>query len=188
MAADYDDDGDVDLFVANDSNPNFLYRNRGDGRFESVGLLAGVAVTRQLLEGINYQEIAREANRGEGRLPRLIGFDPNIADKYDGGTRVRGDVRVSEDGRLIAEDEDLDDKLNGTSNRAYDLVAIGAHGLGQQALSQLGSVVARAVRDIEKDVLLVRSDRSLTGGRIMVCIDGSSYSYRGMQVALDMAR
>jgi hypothetical protein len=44
VATDYDADGHVDLFVANDSNPNFLYRNRGDGRFESVGLLSGVAV------------------------------------------------------------------------------------------------------------------------------------------------
>ena len=33
----YDDDGGVDLFVANDSNPNFLYHNLGKGRFESVG-------------------------------------------------------------------------------------------------------------------------------------------------------
>ena len=44
VATDVDDDGWVDLFVANDSNPNFLYRNTGDGRFESIGLLAGVAV------------------------------------------------------------------------------------------------------------------------------------------------
>ena len=44
VATDYDDDGFVDLFVANDSNPNFLYRNLGNGRFESVGLVAGVAV------------------------------------------------------------------------------------------------------------------------------------------------
>jgi hypothetical protein len=44
VSTDYDDDGWPDLFVANDSNPNFLYRNRGDGSFESVGLLAGVAV------------------------------------------------------------------------------------------------------------------------------------------------
>ena len=42
---------------------------------------AGVPLTRQLLEGINYEEIIREANRGQGRLPSLIGFDPNIADK-----------------------------------------------------------------------------------------------------------
>src|SRR5687768_11961594 len=107
---------------------------------------AGITLTRQLLEGINYEEIVREANRGAGRLPSLIGFDPNIADKYDGGSRVRGDVRVNEQGRLVAEDEDLDEKLAGTSSRQYDLVAIGAHGLGQQVLSQLGGVVVRAVR------------------------------------------
>ena len=47
VATDYDDDSFVDLFVANDSNPNFLYRNLGTGRFESVGLLAGVAVNDQ---------------------------------------------------------------------------------------------------------------------------------------------
>ncbi len=44
VATDYDDDGAVDLFVANDSTPNFLYRNAGGGRFESEGLLAGVAI------------------------------------------------------------------------------------------------------------------------------------------------
>ena len=47
LTTDYDDDGDVDVFVANDSNPNFLYRNRGDGRFESVGLLSGVGVNAE---------------------------------------------------------------------------------------------------------------------------------------------
>jgi hypothetical protein len=47
VATDYDDDGFPDLFVANDSNPNFLYRNRGDGRFESVGLASGVAVNAE---------------------------------------------------------------------------------------------------------------------------------------------
>jgi enediyne biosynthesis protein E4 len=47
VATDYDDDGFVDLFVANDSNPNFLYRNLGTGRFESTGLAAGVAVNRE---------------------------------------------------------------------------------------------------------------------------------------------
>ena len=47
VATDVDDDGRVDLFVANDSNPNFLYRNAGNGRFESVGLLAGVAVNAE---------------------------------------------------------------------------------------------------------------------------------------------
>src|SRR5262252_2016084 len=55
---------------------------------------AGVDLTRQLLEGINYEEIVREVNRGEGRLPGLIGFDPNRAKGYDGGEKTRGDVRL----------------------------------------------------------------------------------------------
>jgi enediyne biosynthesis protein E4 len=41
---DYDDDGLPDLFVANDTTPNFLYHNEGGGVFKEVGLPAGVAV------------------------------------------------------------------------------------------------------------------------------------------------
>jgi hypothetical protein len=43
VSADYDDDGDADLYVANDTDPNFLYRNDGSGRFEEIGLLSGAA-------------------------------------------------------------------------------------------------------------------------------------------------
>lgn len=43
VAADINNDGLVDLFVANDTAPNFLFANRGKGRFEEIGLLAGVA-------------------------------------------------------------------------------------------------------------------------------------------------
>jgi len=42
--ADYDDDGRIDVFVANDSMPEFLYQNQGNGRFKETGLIAGVAV------------------------------------------------------------------------------------------------------------------------------------------------
>jgi enediyne biosynthesis protein E4 len=67
VATDYDDDGFVDLFVANDSNPNFLYHNLGNGRFENVGLEAGVAVN------------------GDGRAQAGMGAD---AGDYDGDGRV----------------------------------------------------------------------------------------------------
>ena len=43
VASDLDDDGDLDIFVANDSTPNYLYLNRGDGIFEETALLNGVA-------------------------------------------------------------------------------------------------------------------------------------------------
>src|SRR3972149_7014520 len=128
---------------------------------------AGVALTRQLLEGINYEEIVNEVNRGAGRLPGLIGFDPNRSAGYDGGDKVRGDVQLGANGRLVAEEEDAAARLAGTSGRQYDLVAFGAHGLGRQPYSQLGGVVARAVRGIEKDVLIIRDDRPLDRGRFM---------------------
>lgn len=40
--ADYDGDGFTDIFVTNDSSPNFLLHNNGDGTFTDVALLAGV--------------------------------------------------------------------------------------------------------------------------------------------------
>ncbi len=44
VAADLDLDGDTDLYVANDTTPNRLYRNGGDGSFAECGLVAGVAL------------------------------------------------------------------------------------------------------------------------------------------------
>ena len=41
---DVDDDGWPDIFVANDGMPNFLFRNKGKGTFEEVGLVSGVSV------------------------------------------------------------------------------------------------------------------------------------------------
>ena len=41
---DFDGDGRVDLLVANDTAPNNLFRNKGDGTFEDVGIPAGIAV------------------------------------------------------------------------------------------------------------------------------------------------
>ncbi len=40
---DYDNDGDLDLYVGNDGSPNKLYRNNGDGTFTDVTFQAGVA-------------------------------------------------------------------------------------------------------------------------------------------------
>lgn len=43
--SDLDEDGDLDIFVANDSTPNRLYRNDGTGFFEEAGLISGLALS-----------------------------------------------------------------------------------------------------------------------------------------------
>jgi enediyne biosynthesis protein E4 len=43
---DVDDDGWPDIFVANDTEPNFLFRNRGDGTFEDIAAAWAVAVNQ----------------------------------------------------------------------------------------------------------------------------------------------
>ena len=40
---DYDNDGFPDIYIANDSTENFLFKNKGDGTFEEVGFFIGVA-------------------------------------------------------------------------------------------------------------------------------------------------
>ena len=42
VAADLNNDGQMDLFVANDTVQNFLFMNRGNGKFEEIAALAGV--------------------------------------------------------------------------------------------------------------------------------------------------
>ena len=43
---DFDDDGWVDVYVANDSNPSALYRNNHDGTFTDIGTAAGCAYSQ----------------------------------------------------------------------------------------------------------------------------------------------
>ncbi len=50
VLSDLDGDGDPDIFVANDSMANFLWRNDGGLRFEDVSLAAGVATNQRATE------------------------------------------------------------------------------------------------------------------------------------------
>ncbi|OWK36011.1 CRTAC1 family protein [Fimbriiglobus ruber] len=66
VALDLDDDGLVDLFVANDGVPNFLFRNLGGGKFEAFGPACGCLVN---LVGTPqaYMGIAAGDLDGDGR-------------------------------------------------------------------------------------------------------------------------
>jgi len=57
MWVDYDDDGWPDLLVANDSVPNYLYRNNHNGTFTDMGMLTGVALSGEGMELGNMASI-----------------------------------------------------------------------------------------------------------------------------------
>jgi hypothetical protein len=42
---DFNEDGHIDLYVANDTGANYLYQNKGDGTFSEIGLMSGAALS-----------------------------------------------------------------------------------------------------------------------------------------------
>ncbi|MCS7025623.1 MAG: CRTAC1 family protein [Bryobacteraceae bacterium] len=69
---DFDNDGWVDIFVANDTQPNKLYRNNHNGSFREVGLTAGVAFSE---DGVARGAMGTDAADydGSGRAHLLVG-------------------------------------------------------------------------------------------------------------------
>ncbi len=65
---DYDDDGGPDLYVANDSGPNYLYHNKHDGTFEDMSMLAGIAVSSEGLQqgsmGVDWGDYLHDGRAG----------------------------------------------------------------------------------------------------------------------------
>ena len=75
---DLDNDGKLDLFVANDGEPNFLYHNEGDGRFKEVGFESGIAVNEDGVEQANMG-IAVADIENKGRMSIAIS---HFSDEY----------------------------------------------------------------------------------------------------------
>ena len=78
VAADVNDDGLIDIFVANDMNPNFLFINRGDGTFDDVSEVSGAAFN---INGMAQSGMGVDAEDIDGDgLPEL--FVTNFANEY----------------------------------------------------------------------------------------------------------
>ncbi len=71
VAVDFNRDGWSDLYVANDSTPNFLYQNRGDGTFEEIGLFVGVSHNEDGLTEAGMGVDAGDVN-GDGLLDIVV--------------------------------------------------------------------------------------------------------------------
>jgi nucleotide-binding universal stress UspA family protein len=72
----------------------------------------------------------------------------------------------------------------------YDLVVMGALGMGAVKDSQLGSVTERFVRKVTTDTLVVRNLEPISDGQgaIVVGVDGSPQSFHGLKLGIGLAR
>ncbi len=80
--------------------------------------------------------------------------------------------------------------IEDTKASDYDLVVMGALGMGAVKDSQLGSVTERYVRHVDRDTLVVRSADALKDqqGAIVVCVDGSPQSFHGLKIGIALAK
>jgi enediyne biosynthesis protein E4 len=80
--SDFNNDGKIDLFVANDGEPNYLYQGDGTGRFEEIALPAGVAYNQDGVEQANMG-VALGDYLHAGRMSLLVShFDTEYAALY----------------------------------------------------------------------------------------------------------
>jgi hypothetical protein len=90
--ADVNNDGKVDLLVANDSSPNYLYINKGDGTFEDESYVSGFALNQEGRE-IASMGLAVGDYRNNGLLDLLV---TDFSDDYKVLYRNDGDVSFSD--------------------------------------------------------------------------------------------
>ena len=89
---DVDDDGWVDLAVANDSVPKYLYRNRHDGTFEDISYISGFALNDEGREQASMGIAVGDYNR-DGKVDFYI---TNFSDDYNTLYRNDGDGNFSD--------------------------------------------------------------------------------------------
>ena len=91
--SDFDQDGHLDLFVTNDGQPNYLYRNDGTGHFKDVAYTAGVAVSQDGVEQANMG-VALGDYLHTGRFSIFI---THFSDEYAVLYRNDGDMNFTDE-------------------------------------------------------------------------------------------
>ena len=88
--------------------------------------------------------------------------------------------------RKMMEGKNYSELVKDIQESSYDLVAMGAKGLGEVSTSQLGSVCERVTRRIGVDTIVMKNSTPIRDGNIAVGIDGSEQSFAAMQTAIDL--
>ncbi|MFB3040345.1 MAG: FG-GAP-like repeat-containing protein [Candidatus Poribacteria bacterium] len=92
VAADFNNDGRLDLYIANDDTPNTLFYNKGDGTFIDIGLIAGCAYS---FDGIAQAGMGVDAGdyNGDGLLDIFV---TNLSQETNALYRNNGDATFTD--------------------------------------------------------------------------------------------
>lgn len=101
VASDFDNDGDQDIFVANDAAPNFLYRNDG-GKFTDIATEAGVAYDPDGVETAAMGVDVADVN-GDGLQDLYV---TNMIFEFNNLYQNKGDMVFEDTTRALGLDQD----------------------------------------------------------------------------------
>ncbi|MDP6459454.1 MAG: universal stress protein, partial [Candidatus Hydrothermarchaeota archaeon] len=110
-----------------------------------------------------------------------------ISDSYLSAFQEKcADAGITGNGKIL-EGKNFVEIVNEVQTSSYDLVVLGALGLGAVETSMMGSTCERVLRRVRSDVLVVKK-KSFPGKKILVALDGSSQSFAGLKVALRIGK
>jgi nucleotide-binding universal stress UspA family protein len=90
---------------------------------------------------------------------------------------------------LSLEGKNWQELVKDINAHGYDLVALGAHGIGKVSDSLLGTVTERVLRRVKTDVLICKNEAAQNkSDRVVVCLDGSPRSWGALMRGIDLAR
>lgn len=176
-----------------------------DITLELAGLTAGAQITgvhayaaklhdvrfRQMEGGLpeqfrEEQELERQRDVHDDLITRGLSIiTDSYLDQADSNSHQAG-IRFN---RCSLEGKNYRALTQETNSGKYELLVMGALGLGAVEGSRLGTVCQRVARRSDIDTLIIKQPKcSLTDGPIVVAVDGSARSYGGLLTALQLAK
>jgi nucleotide-binding universal stress UspA family protein len=132
------------------------------------------------------KEIARQRNIHDKLIETGLIL---ISDSFLDVLEKRGEENDLKIERKLMEGIHFEQLAKDINSNDYDLVIMGAHGIGQVKRSQIGMVTGRVARLITTDLLVMKQQgRSLRGGKILVGVDSSAYCFLALRKALRLAQ
>ncbi|MBT5809881.1 MAG: universal stress protein, partial [Rhodospirillaceae bacterium] len=134
---------------------------------------------------LEEEEMGRQRDVHDDLISRGLNI---ISDSYHDAGKAACDAAGVAFKRLSPEGKNYTRVVEAARSGEYDVLAIGALGLGAVPGSLIGTVAERVVRRSPIDTFVVRDPkRSVGDGPIVVGVDGSPLSYGALMTALDLA-